>query len=145
MASDKTRALVGVGMPGSGKTMIFNAVVDQLTSDATVPVTVGAVYLSHKNPALHDAVSILAVLVRNLVEKTQDDLGLGEELSKRKNASSAGLQCGFTASELLQWVRRLLMRSPRLASTSFYGFWANFRHPAGSRSFSPPEPRSPWT
>jgi ankyrin repeat protein len=102
------------GMPGCGKTVIFSAVVDYLTSQPQSDLLVGTVYLSYREPTLHSADAILSGLLRNIAEQVYDDLGLETIISSISAARRMGYEKHMTSDECIKLLSDISNRGKRI-------------------------------
>jgi ankyrin repeat protein len=102
-----TRTLWCHGMPGSGKTVAFSVMVDQLKKWApSQNGLVAAVYLDYKSNHLHDLSTVLAGMIKQLVEISRGSSQLDSALREMEQAFALRKQGSYTIGDLTELLRK---------------------------------------
>jgi Cdc6-like AAA superfamily ATPase len=107
--NDAKTTLFCPGIPGAGKTMVAAIAVNQLLDSAqTGAYGVAYVYCNYKSQAEQDTVSILAAIVKQLVQSRPSTLGLVEKLHEKH----AGRGTQPSLNDIYSTLRDILAQYP---------------------------------
>jgi ankyrin repeat protein len=102
-----TRTLWCHGMPGSGKTVTFSVMVDQLKNWAPFQNgIVAAVYLDYKSTHIHDLSTVLAGMIKQLVETSCRSSQLDSALKEMEQAFAIRKQGSYTIGDMTELLRK---------------------------------------